>query len=110
MSSGKVITHLPPTIGMIILAAGALSRMGTPKQLLLYRGCSFLSHIVEVALGSVCRPIVVVLGANAAQLKPELSQFPVQVGENSQWAEGMSSSIRVGIEALPMSENIETVA
>lgn len=107
MSSGKVVI---PTIGLIILAAGASSRMGTPKQLLPYRGRSFLSHIVEAAIASICRPIVVVLGANAEQLKPEVSQL-VQVVENPHWAEGMGSSIRVGIEALnTVSQNLEAVA
>jgi len=89
-----------PNIGMIILAAGASSRMGTPKQLLPYRGRSFLSHIAEAAVASVCYPVVVVLGANTEQIKPEVSQLPVQVVENKYWAKGMSSSIRSGIKAL----------
>lgn len=98
-----------PTIGMIILAAGASSRMGTPKQLLLYQGRSFLSQIVETAIASICRPIVVVLGANAQQLKSEISHFPVQVVENTGWHEGMSSSIKVGMQAL-INQNIQSVA
>jgi molybdenum cofactor cytidylyltransferase len=76
------------TVGLIILAAGASTRMGTPKQLLAYRGCSFIRHIAEVAIASVCQPIAVVLGANAEQIKPEISQLPVQIVENQQWAEG----------------------
>ena len=97
------------TIGLMILAAGASTRMGTPKQLLLYQGCSFIHHITEVAIcasqqrfaiASLCQPIIVVLGANAERIKPEISQLPVQIVENQQWAEGMSSSIRVGLEGL----------
>jgi molybdenum cofactor cytidylyltransferase len=85
--------------------------MGTPKQLLAYRGCSFIRHMAEVAITSVCQPIVVVLGANAEQIKPEISQLPVQIVENQQWAEGMSSSIRVGIKALDGgNQNLEAVA
>ena len=104
MSSEKVVT---PTIGIIILAAGASSRMGTPKQLLLYRGRSFLSYIVEVAIASMCHPIVVVLGANAEQIKSEVN-FRVEVVENTRWTEGMSSSIAVGMQAL-VNQNIEGV-
>lgn len=104
MSSGKVVM---PTIGLIILAAGASSRMGTPKQLLLYRGRSFLSQIIEAAIASMCHPIVVVLGANAEKLKSEVS-FQVQVVENTQWHEGMSSSIAVGMQAL-VNQNIAGV-
>lgn len=105
MSSEQVVT---PTIGMIILAAGASIRMGTPKQLLVYRGRSFLSQIVETAITSMCHPIVVVLGVNAQRFKPEVSHFPVQVVENLRWCEGMSASIKVGMEAL-VNQNIEGV-
>jgi molybdenum cofactor cytidylyltransferase len=100
-----------PAVGLIILAAGASTRMGTPKQLLLYQGRSFIRHIAEVAIASVCQPIAVVLGAHAERIKPEISQLPVQIVENHQWADGMSSSIRVGLEALlAMNQNLEAVA
>jgi molybdenum cofactor cytidylyltransferase len=117
------------TVGLIILAAGASTRMGTPKQLLTYRGRSFIRHITEsaicasqrsterlrrsqrFAIASVCQPIAVVLGAHAERIKPEISQLPVQIVENQQWAEGMSTSIRVGLEALlAMNPNLEAVA
>jgi molybdenum cofactor cytidylyltransferase len=98
------------TVGLIILAAGASTRMGTPKQLLSYQGRSFIRHMAEVAIASVCQPIAVVLGANAQQIKPEVSELPVQIVDNQQWAEGMSTSIRVGIEALlAVNQNLEAV-
>ncbi len=87
-------------IGLMILAAGASTRMGTPKQLLAYRGCSFIRHITESAITSICQPVAVVLGANAERIKPEINKLPVQIVENQQWQEGMSASIRVGLEAL----------
>ena len=99
------------TVGLIILAAGASTRMGTPKQLLTYRGRSFIRHITEVAIASACQPIAVVLGAHAERIKPEISQLPVQIVENQQWAEGMSTSIRVGLEALlAVNQDLEAVA
>ena len=88
------------TVAIVILAAGASTRMGTPKQLLLYRGRSLLYHVVETALASVCQPTIVVLGASAERLQQEINNLPVQVVENFQWAEGMSSSIFTGIAAL----------
>ena len=87
-------------IGLIILAAGSATRMGRPKQLLSYQGRSLILHAVEVALASLCQPIIVVLGAYVEQIKPELMPNAVQVVENSQWQEGMSSSIRAGISML----------
>jgi molybdenum cofactor cytidylyltransferase len=99
------------SVGLIILAAGASTRMGTPKQLLLYQGRSFVRHIAEVAIASVCQPIAVVLGANAKRIKPEITHLPVHVVENQQWAEGMSSSLRVGLKALlTVTQNLEAVA
>lgn len=92
-----------PNIGIVILAAGASTRMGTPKQLLRYQERSLLRHTIEVAIASVCRPIVVVLGAYAQLIRPEISQLPVQIVENLQWNQGMSSSIKAGIQVLQTS-------
>lgn len=98
------------SVGLILLAAGASTRMGTPKQLLTYRGCSFVRNMAEIALSSVCQPIVVVLGAYAERIKPEISNLPVQIVENQHWNEGMSASIRVGIAALSaVNHNLDAV-
>lgn len=92
-------------IAIVILAAGASARMGIPKQLLPYRGRSLVRHAVEAALGSTCRPVLIVLGANAEQIRPEVEGPSVQIVPNPRWAEGLSSSIRAGIEALASSED-----
>lgn len=89
-----------PAVGLILLAAGASTRMGVPKQLLQFGERSLISHGIEVAIASVCNPIIVVLGASSDRIKPEVELFDVQVVENPCWAEGMSSSIRTGIKAL----------
>jgi molybdenum cofactor cytidylyltransferase len=87
-------------VGLVILAAGGSSRLGRPKQLVEYRGRSLLRHVAEVAVGSVCRPIVVVLGAHAPQLEAELRGLPVHVAENQEWARGMATSLHRGLETL----------
>jgi molybdenum cofactor cytidylyltransferase len=87
-------------IAIVILAAGASTRMGVPKQLLPYRGRTLVRQAVEAALGSTCRPVVVVLGAKADQIQPELEEYSVQIVQNPHWAEGLGSSIRAGVEAL----------
>ncbi|MBD2249088.1 nucleotidyltransferase family protein [Nostoc sp. FACHB-888] len=87
-------------VGLIILAAGASVRMGTPKQLLRYGEQSLIGHIVEVANASVCHPIIVVLGPYSERIKPEINSEEVHIVENPLFGEGISSSIRVGIQAL----------
>ena len=89
-----------PSTAIIVLAAGASTRMGRPKQLLTYGGHTFLRNAAEMAAASVCRPILVVLGAYADQLQSEIDGLLVQPVVNERWAEGMGSSIRAGLEAL----------
>lgn len=74
--------------------------MGSPKQLLRYGDQTMLRHAALVALASVCRPVFVVLGAHAEQLRSEIDDLPVHLVLNEQWAEGMGSSIRAGLTAL----------
>jgi molybdenum cofactor cytidylyltransferase len=96
------------SVGVIILAAGASTRMGTPKQLLHYQGRSLLRHTTEIALASKSPSIVVVLGSYAEKIQSEISNLPVQVVLNQQWATGMCTSIRAGIEALnQINQNLE---
>ena len=87
-------------VGLILLAAGGSTRLGHPKQLLPYRGRTLLRHAAETALASLCRPITVVLGAEADRLRPELVGLEVILAENTGWAQGMGSSIRAGLTAL----------
>lgn len=87
-------------IGIIILAAGASTRLGQPKQLLTYQGKSLIRQITEVAVCSQCRPVVVVLGAYAATIEPHLTNLDIQIVYNQQWSTGMASSIRCGLNAI----------
>src|SRR5690348_4030085 len=81
-------------IPVLLLAAGNSTRMGRPKQLLDYRGRPLLRHSVEQALGSACRPVMVVLGAEADACRAAIGDLPVEIVVNADWAEGMGSSIR----------------
>ena len=86
--------------GLILLAAGASTRMGRPKQLLPVRGRPLLRHVVEACLAAPVSPVIVVLGANSAEIAPCLGGLAVHVVVNAGWAEGMGSSLRAGLEAL----------
>lgn len=90
----------PSHITAIILAAGASTRMGAPKQLLPWRGRSLLRHAAETALASCCRPVVVVLGAHAERLAEEVNDLPLQIVYNAAWSQGVGTSIRAGIDAV----------
>jgi molybdenum cofactor cytidylyltransferase len=87
-------------IGVILLAAGLSQRLGRPKQQLLYKGQSLLQHSLQAAMASDTHPVVVVLGARAAELANEIKDSNVPVVINDEWQEGMASSIRCGIHAL----------
>jgi molybdenum cofactor cytidylyltransferase len=87
-------------VGAVVLAAGASTRMGTPKQLLQFDGQTLLRRAASVALEAGCRPVMVVTGANATASRKVLRGLDVREVENQQWESGMGSSIRVGVEAL----------
>ncbi len=87
-------------IGVIIMAAGASSRLGSPKQLLHYAGKTLLQHTVQVALDSIARPVILVLGANEELIKTTIPNTGVHIVSNSEWQEGMASSVRYGIKQL----------
>ncbi len=87
-------------IGAVLLAAGASTRMGAPKQLIRFDGVSLLRRAAEAAIGSGASPVVVVLGAHAEEMEPELEGLNVEVVVNEEWAAGMSTSLRVGVRAL----------
>ena len=93
-------TSSAKTIGIIVLAAGASSRLGKPKQLLLYKGESLLHHSVKAAIETKLQPVIAVLGSNAERVRKEAERTPVHVVINTQWQEGMASSIRCGVNAL----------
>ena len=90
----------PSGIAIIILAAGRSARLGSPKQLLIYRGKTLLQHSIDTALESQASPILVVLGSGKDAIKKELEQKQVFILENSSWESGMASSISCGITNL----------
>ncbi|MDB5269424.1 MAG: hypothetical protein JWP58_2464 [Hymenobacter sp.] len=87
-------------VALLLLAAGASTRMGRPKQLLPYHGRTLLRHAAETAVASGCAPIVLVTGALHEALVAEVSGLPIQAIHNPDWETGMASSIRAGLSAL----------
>lgn len=76
--------------------------MGQPKQLLDWHGRPLVAAQIEALLTAGCRPVVVVLGAHAAQIRPALpDRVDVQLTTNRNWRAGRASSIRAGARAVP---------
>lgn len=87
-------------VGAILLAAGSSERLGQPKQLLPWRGQTLLRHAAEVILASGVSPVIVVLGSRAGEMVPELDGLNVHTVVNSDWQQGMGSSLQTGLHAL----------
>jgi molybdenum cofactor cytidylyltransferase len=88
------------TIGTIILAAGNSSRLGQPKQLLLWQGESMIRRTINLALAADCRPVMVVGGAFWEEIKEEIKSLEVDGIYNPNWHLGMGTSLQKGIERL----------
>ncbi|MGO4342518.1 NTP transferase domain-containing protein [Phycicoccus sp. Soil748] len=84
----------------LLLAAGGGRRMGRPKAMLDDpSGGSFVERGLQVLRESGCDPVVVVLGAGAAQVRPLVTAADTVV-EAADWAQGQSTSLRAGLEAV----------
>ncbi len=91
------------SVSIILLAAGGSARYGSPKQLIPFKGQTLLRHLTEVCVCSKAKSVHVVLGAFADLLKLQLLGLQIQVIHHTRWHEGLSSSLRVAIKALPKS-------
>lgn len=86
-------------IAGLVLAAGAGRRFGRPKALVAFEGEPLVARAVAMLCAAGCSPVVVVLGAGADEVRAtvDLPQTVVNPG----WAQGMGSSLRCGLAALP---------
>lgn len=90
-----------PKIAGIVLAAGRSSRMGSNKLLADIRGEPMVRHTVKAALNSSVGRVVVVTGNESDRVTNALRGLHVQIAENAEFARGLSTSLRCGLQALP---------
>jgi molybdenum cofactor cytidylyltransferase len=83
----------------LILAAGESRRMGSPKALLRYRDQTFLDTSIAL-FAAYCSPVIVVLGADADEIRGGVSRDAVFV-VNSDYRSGQTSSMQCGLRAVP---------
>jgi molybdenum cofactor cytidylyltransferase len=100
-----------PRVAAIVLAAGRSTRMGGPNKLLAdYQGKPLIRHAVEAALASKASSVTVVTGYQAEAIRAALAGLAVAFAHNPDFAEGLSTSVRVGVSALPSRSDAALIA
>ena len=89
-----------PKIAIVVLAAGASKRMGTPKQLLPWGNVTLIEHVIQIAIQTTSKEVVVVLGANHDFLSDRIKQYPISILNNKGWESGLGSSISCAVNHL----------
>lgn len=85
----------------LLLAAGAGRRMGKPKALVAGAdGAPWVVSSIKTLRSGGCDEIVVVVGAEAEAVRERLSGQDVIVVDATDWADGMSASLKAGLEAI----------
>ena len=92
------------TIATLMLAAGGSTRLGQAKQLIRADGITLVRRMTDIAISLQTGPVLVVLGAKQEQIQAELRELSVEFIVNPTWQEGLASSIRAGLNALPNSQ------
>ena len=85
----------------VVLAAGGSTRFGRPKQLLPWEDRPMIAHVADTAWAAGLDPVIVVTGAAAEASTAALANRPVQILRNYHWEEGLSTSLNLGVAALP---------
>jgi CTP:molybdopterin cytidylyltransferase MocA len=97
------------SVAAVVLAAGASTRLGEAKQLVMLGGETLLERAVRVAREAGCLPVVVVVGAHYVQVLGSSVLGDAVPVINEEWKEGMASSIRLGVRALEFARDVEGV-
>ena len=91
-------------VAAIVLAAGRSRRMGAVNKLLEdVDGAPLVRHAARAALESRARPVIVVTGHEAERVGGALEGLDIKIVDNPAYGEGLSASLRAGIEAVPES-------
>jgi molybdenum cofactor cytidylyltransferase len=108
---GPAPAERAPRIAALVLAAGRGTRMGgTNKLLAEVRGKPIVRHAVEAALASRARPVIVVTGHEGDRVAAALAGLDVLTVHNPRFAEGLASSLKTGLVALPSETDAVAVA
>lgn len=90
--------------GIIILAAGSSTRMGEPKQLMIYKNKTLLQHVIGEANNANLEPVICVTGYQSDLITRSILGMEVSIVYNEHWSEGMGSGISSGIKQMLLSD------
>ncbi|MCA3555119.1 molybdopterin-binding/glycosyltransferase family 2 protein [Aestuariivirga sp.] len=106
---GKPKPQRAPLVAAVVLAAGQSSRMGSNKLLANLNGQPMIRRTVA-AMRQAADVTVVVTGRDAAEIGKALEGLPVSLVHNPHFAQGMSTSLRAGVGALPPDTDVAVIA
>jgi len=99
------MTESSPAVAAVILAAGASTRLGEPKQLIEHEGVTLVRRAVLAAARAGAAPVIVVLGANSQRVSDAVHDIDdVIVVDNPSWQSGIASSLAAGLSAVADSD------
>lgn len=92
----------PRTVAALLLAAGRSTRMGDANKLLQpVGGVAMVRLVAETLRASSAAPLIAVTGHQAESVARRLADLPIILVHNAHYAEGLSTSLRAGLAALP---------
>ena len=99
------------TVAAVVLAAGKSTRMAPYNKLLVAdrAGKTMITRVIDNLLSSAARPIIVVTGHRAEEIRAALAGRPVTFVHAPEYESGLSASLKVGISAVPAASSAAIV-
>jgi len=94
-----------------VLAAGRGTRLGgdASKPLLQWRGRPLVAWALDAAVASALSPVLLVVGYRGDEVRAAVADREVEIVENSEWEEGIASSLRAVLTALTPTTAVDAV-
>ncbi len=89
-------------VAAVILAAGRGTRFNAgPKLLTMLHGKPLVRHVAQSAIASIAAPVIVVTGHSSSEVKDAVGDLDLHLVSNPAYPEGLSTSLKAGLSALP---------
>jgi molybdenum cofactor cytidylyltransferase len=87
-------------IAGVVLAAGASTRLGQPKQILVVNGETLVHAAVRAARDGGCDIVCVITGDSNTTVESAVADLHALIVHNTEWRQGLGTSIRAGVEQM----------